>query len=463
MSFDIKSSIDRSIQYAIQRDGSKHTNESGDEDWTPYVQAVQALEAYGSEGTYTHVVNCFKMDEATDTGSIFNIALGKVDRVITDQHRVCIDNIVLEKIDESEMPKEEEPEQNVGENLLKNGNFAEGGSDWSASVHEPATGAWTFENSSAQVAITNPGDADWHVGLKQTGLTLVKGATYKVTATITSNVDRQAKFACMDAGNANWYVEGDNTISLEANVAKQVSFNVKVGENPTDRNAYIAFNLGKATDMNVPDASTVKIENVSLVCVAGSAVDDGDNGGASQTPATENLFTNPTFADNAEGWNLYVCKEGVNLEDVVDASKCWSYSYDYEGTHYVRRLTLKNGCDANWQIGFAQVVDGLEAGNYRIRYKIKSYKLEDENDNNSAHVAYDRHVTSAISVNEATDSDYQGAVASSEFGDYVTHTFTLDASGKVEFKLFLGQNSEDQNAYELHIEIQDLELVKVTE
>lgn len=466
LSFDIKSSIDRSIQYAIQRDGSKHKDADGNEDWKPYVQAVQALEAYGSEGTYTHVENCFKMAEATDTGSIFNIALGKVDRVITDQHRVCIDNIVLEKIDESEMPKEEEPEQNVGENLLKNGNFAEGGSDWSASVHEPATGAWTFENSSAQVAITNPGDADWHVGLKQTGLTLVKGATYKVTATITSNVDRQAKFACMDAGNANWYVEGDNTISLEADVAKQVSFNVKVGENPTDRNAYIAFNLGKATDMNVPDASTVKIENVSLVCVAGNAVDDatddGDNGGASQTPATENLFTNPTFDNNADGWNLYVCGDS-NFEDVVDASKCWSYSYDYEGTHYVRRLTLKNGCDSNWQIGFAQVVDGLEAGNYRIRYKIKSYKLTDEANNDSAHVAYDRHVTSAISINGAADSDYQGAVASSEFGDYVAHEFTLEESGKVEFKLFLGQDEKDSK-YELHhIEIQDLELVKVTE
>ncbi|MDE6624807.1 MAG: family 16 glycosylhydrolase, partial [Lachnospiraceae bacterium] len=129
LKFDIKSSMDRSIQYSIQRDGSVHKKEGQDgkleEDWTPYVQDTVALTAYGKDGAYTTVSEKFKMDFDTDEGSIFNIALGG--KKITDQHRVCIDNISLVEIDESEMPKEPEVEaKEYDTNLFADPEMAEG-------------------------------------------------------------------------------------------------------------------------------------------------------------------------------------------------------------------------------------------------------------------------------------------------------------------------------------------------
>ena len=64
------------------------------------------------------------MPYVTDAGTIFNIALGGGN--ITTQHRVCIDDIVLEKIDESDMPTVDEPQQPVNTNLLTNGDFEQG-------------------------------------------------------------------------------------------------------------------------------------------------------------------------------------------------------------------------------------------------------------------------------------------------------------------------------------------------
>ena len=279
LSFDIKSSIARSFTYAIQRDGSVHKDANGGEDWTPYIQKTVKLEPYGNDGKYTHIDCYFQMEYDNDAGSIFNIALGGGNN--KTQHRVCIDNIVLDKIAASEMPKEEEPEQSVGANLLTNGDFSNGAEGWSGEVLEKAKGAWTFDGA-AQVVIETLGDAtpkdySWHVNLKQRNVTLKAGCEYEVKATITSNVDRTAEFACMDSGNVNWYVIGDNAISLKANEPKTFSFKVGVGENKTDTSAYIGFNLGKAAE-GTPDASIITIDDVSMVLVSGDDSQDTDNG-----------------------------------------------------------------------------------------------------------------------------------------------------------------------------------------
>ncbi|MBP3325438.1 MAG: carbohydrate binding domain-containing protein [Coprococcus sp.] len=269
LSFDIKSSIARSFVYAIQRDGSVHKDANGNEDWMPYVQENVKLEAYGTDGAYTHIEKCFKMKEVTDAGSIFNIALGGGKN--KTQHRVCIDNIVLEKIDESEMPKE--PEQQTGTNLLTNGDFSNGVEGWTGEAQQKATGTWTFTDGAAKVVIETLGDAtpkadSWHVNLKQTGLTLKKGCEYEVKVTLTSNVTRTAEFACMDANSSNWYVMGDNSIALTADEPQTVTFKVGVGDNDTDTSAYIGFNLGKIA-ADTPDASTITIDDVSMVLVSG--------------------------------------------------------------------------------------------------------------------------------------------------------------------------------------------------
>ena len=94
LSFDIKSSVSRTVQYAIQRDGSTHKDSTGAEDWTPYVQETVKLDAYDqADQKYMTVSNTFQMACDTDEESIFNIALGaggENGSAITDQHRICL-------------------------------------------------------------------------------------------------------------------------------------------------------------------------------------------------------------------------------------------------------------------------------------------------------------------------------------------------------------------------------------
>ena len=89
LSFDAKSSVDRKIMFAIQRDGSKHND-----DWTPYSgEKIVPL-----TGEYQTFSLDFTMNHDTDAQSVFSLSMGAVDgKRISKQHRICIDNIILEK------------------------------------------------------------------------------------------------------------------------------------------------------------------------------------------------------------------------------------------------------------------------------------------------------------------------------------------------------------------------------
>ncbi len=109
---DAKASIPRKLMFAIQRDGSS------DDDWTPYSgeKIVDLTEDYN---TYEIV---FQMTAETDPKAVLSISMGAVDGIqITEKHRICIDNVNLEKIDAPETS-----EQPIGENLLANSDFASG-------------------------------------------------------------------------------------------------------------------------------------------------------------------------------------------------------------------------------------------------------------------------------------------------------------------------------------------------
>ena len=107
LSLKMKSSIDRKVSYALQRDGSTHKDADGNEDWTPYCQETVDL-----TGEYQTITKEFQMKEDTDLETIFNIAMGAVGgKQITQQHRICMDDIVLEKIDQAGGNRKESVDQ----------------------------------------------------------------------------------------------------------------------------------------------------------------------------------------------------------------------------------------------------------------------------------------------------------------------------------------------------------------
>lgn len=94
-----KSSVDRDIRVVMQ--GGEKLG------WPVY--SNDNVISLTSE--YTEIEDVFTMNEDTDPAAFLSICLGKVDREITDQHVVCIDDISLEEVKaEKEIPEYEVPE-----------------------------------------------------------------------------------------------------------------------------------------------------------------------------------------------------------------------------------------------------------------------------------------------------------------------------------------------------------------
>ena len=89
LSFDAKSTIERDIMYAIQRDGSKDNN------WDAYTDS-NVVKVRKDFNTYELP---FEMKKTTDNNSIFTISMGAVkDTQINDKHIITIDNVKLEEV-----------------------------------------------------------------------------------------------------------------------------------------------------------------------------------------------------------------------------------------------------------------------------------------------------------------------------------------------------------------------------
>ena len=253
LTFDAKSSLDRAISYAIQRNGAVHKDAAGNEDWTPYVQKKVNLTS-----EYQTIDVSFKMKEATDEGSIFNIAMGAVGGdVISTQHRICIDNIKLEKIDK---PKQD-PSETEDAEMIKNGNFADGLNDWEKAVTAPGAAEVTVSDNSIVYDITDVGTADWNVQLKQSGITLEPEKTYIAKFKATSTEARTIKLAFLTA-SYDWY--GGADIELPANEEKEVEVSFTVpGDKEKDDDITMVVSMGVIAEKDTP-VSTIILSDFSL-------------------------------------------------------------------------------------------------------------------------------------------------------------------------------------------------------
>ena len=248
LSLDAKSSIDRKLMFAIQRDGSS------DDDWTPY--SGEKIVDLGKD--YNKYEIEFKMTAQTDPKAVLSISMGAVDGTqITEKHRICIDNINLEKIDAPEVS-----EQPDGENMLTNGDFAEGINGWENAVTHPGEADVSFENGKAVYNIKNVGTEDWNVQLKQSGLVLEEGAWYRVSFKVKSSEARTIKLAMLSPSYA-WY--GGQDIALEKNQEEEVSINFKM-EKPTDTNTTMVISMGAIAGIDTP-LSEIELSEFSLVKV----------------------------------------------------------------------------------------------------------------------------------------------------------------------------------------------------
>ena len=115
----------------------------------------------------------FKMEKPTDLKSVLSISMGAVNGVqIKEQHRICIDDIVLEEISESELPKP--PVVEAGSNILPTI-----GDVWKNSGN--ITGEYATEYT-----ISSAGKEEWDVQLSTANLNLGVG-TYHISFDVEAN------------------------------------------------------------------------------------------------------------------------------------------------------------------------------------------------------------------------------------------------------------------------------------
>ena len=263
LSFKIKSDMARSIKYAIQQNGG---------DYTPYANNKGSAVELSANDEYTVISEEFKMLADTDLNAVFNIAMGAPKSgAITKTHHIYIDDVKLERIESLSSVEPEQPQittQPVNINLLKNPTFETvtdgNAANWSKYIDTNAAANVSFnaEAKTATYEITNVGTADWNVQLKQTGITLETGCTYRVTFNATSTEARTIKVALLNATN-DWY--GGSDIVLEKGTLKPVQFEFTVdADKQSDSNMAFQVSMGKIEDVDTP-ASTITLSNFSLV------------------------------------------------------------------------------------------------------------------------------------------------------------------------------------------------------
>ena len=416
-SFDAKSTIDRTIMYALQRDGTN------DDNWTPY-SGTQKINV-GSEYKNYDVV--FQMTGDTDINTILSISMGAVNGIeISEKHTVTIDNIKLEKTEAQEEPPIEE-----GANLITNGDFAKGGEGWVDGTYGTGEADVSFDDGAAVYTVKNVGTDvnSGEVSMKQENLTLEKGAEYKVEFDVTSGVERTIKYALMDpSANYDWY--GGEDIKLEANTLKHVEGTLTV-EKKTSKTMIFQISMGKVEGEDLEVPHTITIDNVSLVKTK-------DGAGEEEPPVVEddNLIINGDFADGQEPWTTYIDEAAAASVEFKDGKAVYN---------------ITNAGTADWHIQLKQSGLTMEAGQkYKVSMKVKSGAAR----------------TIKIAFMHG-DSDWYGGADISLNGEEqsieqeVTMPSDKESYDNMIFQISIGKHENDSDLGEHNIEIDDIVVAKI--
>ena len=155
----------------------------------------------------------------------------------------------------------------AGENLIKNGDFTRGEEGWNIhSITSPGEATAEVKDGKVVYNITNVGNEDWNIQLKQENIALEKGCNYKMTFNAASTEARTIKLAMLSDTYA-WY--GGKDIVLEKDSEQLVNVEFTMNE-ATDTNTTMVISMGQIkndeTKENIDTpASTISLSDFTLV------------------------------------------------------------------------------------------------------------------------------------------------------------------------------------------------------
>ncbi|MCR4608605.1 MAG: carbohydrate binding domain-containing protein [Eubacterium sp.] len=424
LKLDMKSNLDRKVVVAIQRNGN---NDATKNDWTPYIQETVGV---GSDyQTYTFE---FQMNPETapfsDDDAIFNVAMGAVagDRIKTE-HRICIDNISLEKIDAPEIVLEPKP---YNTELLTNGKFngTDGWSKLETAICGEATGTVTVADGKVNLNITNPGTADWNVQLiTDFDVQLEPKEKYILSFKAKAADKGNVKFDFMTS-NYNWYMGSSVQVTNE-----EQTYTIQLTAEDKPINDKIAMFIGmghsinnEAVEITLSDISLVKVEKFPEAQEQGGENEAGGESGQEEQPTAgdpneqqgsgdasdtddNNLLANATFADEdndgkADGWTETI------------AVAAWGAGYCAEAVssfaNGIATYTITNPGTSDWNVQLKQTGIKLEAG--------KTYKVTIK-----ASCDVERKINVGVMENKDDDPDWFGGGIYNLSSDESTIEFTF--------------------------------------
>ena len=436
LAFDAKSTKDRTIMYALQRDGSKHNFDNGDEDWTPYSGEPEAA----LTGEWQNFSKVFRMGEDTDPNTILSISLGAVGGTrITEKHTVVIDNITLEETDPVEEPPVEPGEPDPNE-MIVNGNFASGETHWVKEVGSLAEA--NFTDGKAVFNISDVGSNDWDIKLRYEDLLkLEQGATYKVKMKIKSTAARTVKYSFMTS-EYKWY--GGEDLALAADELKEVSYDMTVGQDGdgndlgTSEDITFSISMGKIANEDTP-ASTIEIDDISVIKTSGGTTTPEPE---PEEPDPNEMIVNGNFASGETHWvkevgslaeaNFTDGKAVFNISDV--GSNDWDIKLRYEDL-----LKLEQG--ATYKVKMK--IKSTAARTVKYSFMTSEYKWYGGED-------------LALAADELKEVSYDMTVGQDGDGN------DLGTSEDITFSISMGKIANEDTPAST-IEIDDISVIKTSE
>jgi len=149
-----------------------------------------------------------------------------------------------------------------GENMVSNGDFFQGQSDWTWIVTEPADAQWALEDGKAHFSIRDGGDEGSDIRLIQAGMKLIKGETYALEFDAGAQTPRliEVMVKKKDVGSL-WNYSRMGPVYLNTNLQGLVMKHFThtfVMTSQTDLDGTIEINAGA-------DDKDVYFDNVSLI------------------------------------------------------------------------------------------------------------------------------------------------------------------------------------------------------
>jgi len=267
-----------------------------------------------------------------------------------------------------------EPEV-VSCNIVKNGSFNDGDSNWIKYVHSSAYASDYSGYGNAYYYNLNGGTEAWHVQLYQRDLKFNANSRYILSFDARATNDRDITIDISDVNNPN-----NNLVQETINLTTQWERRFIVFETKAEfNNAKLVFNLGKNNASILMDDVKIEKETCAEYC---------------------NYIDNSNFDGGSAYYSTYISNE----------ANAYAYFNSYEGNMYAD-YSISNPGTSIWNVQHIQKGIPLKAGKYyTVSYKARS--------------VYQRPITVEVS---STDYPYSGHLYRTQYIDHnwktYNHTF----------------------------------------